>query len=175
MKFLRDDFRLEQAACRVDRVPRYKILIPAEEDLSELMPYLNALARVVYYDPDEPVLVFRLEDKKVALRPHLAQLAEVGDIEEGRLWREKLEKFLEEVWARREEIRPRHEARTLPPALEIYKLLPKTNCGECGEATCLALAAKLSTGEADLSACPLLNQPDYADAKAKLAALLGEG
>ncbi len=174
MKFLRDDFRLEQAACRVERVPRYKILIPAEEDLSEIMPYVNAVARVVFYDPEEPVLVFRLEEKKVALRPHLAQLAEVGDVEEGRLWREKLERFLEDIWARREEITPRREPHTLPPALEIYKLLPKTNCGECGEATCLAFAAKLSTGEADLSACPVLEQPEHAAAKEKLASLLGE-
>ncbi|NPB09823.1 MAG: hypothetical protein GXO17_05655 [Thermodesulfobacteria bacterium] len=172
MAFLRDDFRLEQASCKVESVPRYKILIPAEEDLSELMPYLNAVARVVFYDPEEPVIVFRLDEKKVALRPFLAQLAEVGNIEEGRLWREKLEKYLEEVWARREEISPRHQPRTLPPALEIYKLLPQTNCGQCGEATCLAFAAKLSTGEADLSACPVLKEEKFAEAGKKLSALL---
>ncbi|MHC1597228.1 MAG: (Fe-S)-binding protein, partial [Methermicoccaceae archaeon] len=27
--------------------------------------------------------------------------------------------------------------------LEVYKYLPQTNCGECGETTCMAFAARL--------------------------------
>ena len=38
--------------------------------------------------------------------------------------------------------------------LEIYKLLPKTNCKDCGFPTCLAFAMKLAAKQADLSACP---------------------
>ncbi len=38
--------------------------------------------------------------------------------------------------------------------LEIYKLLPKTNCKECGFPTCLAFALKLAAKGAELSACP---------------------
>ncbi|MDI6703122.1 MAG: acetyl-CoA decarbonylase/synthase complex subunit gamma [bacterium] len=38
--------------------------------------------------------------------------------------------------------------------IEIFKKLPKTNCGECGVPTCLAFAMKLSQGKADLEACP---------------------
>ncbi len=38
--------------------------------------------------------------------------------------------------------------------LEIYKLLPKTNCKECGFPTCLAFALKLAAKSAELSACP---------------------
>jgi acetyl-CoA decarbonylase/synthase, CODH/ACS complex subunit gamma len=37
--------------------------------------------------------------------------------------------------------------------LEIYKLLPKTNCKDCGFPTCLAFAMKLAAKQADLSAC----------------------
>jgi acetyl-CoA decarbonylase/synthase complex subunit gamma len=39
-------------------------------------------------------------------------------------------------------------------AIEIYKLLPKTNCGDCGVPTCLAFAMKLANKQAELSACP---------------------
>jgi acetyl-CoA decarbonylase/synthase complex subunit gamma len=39
-------------------------------------------------------------------------------------------------------------------ALEIFKLLPKTNCGDCGVPTCLAFAMKLANKQAELSACP---------------------
>lgn len=38
--------------------------------------------------------------------------------------------------------------------LEIYKQLPKKNCGECGTPTCLAFAMSLATGKSSLDACP---------------------
>ena len=50
--------------------------------------------------------------------------------------------------------------------LEIYKLLPKTNCKECGFPTCLAFAMKLAAKQAELAACPYVSE----EAKAALAA-----
>jgi acetyl-CoA decarbonylase/synthase complex subunit gamma len=38
--------------------------------------------------------------------------------------------------------------------MDIFKLLPKTNCQDCGVATCLAFAMKLAAGQAELDACP---------------------
>ena len=38
--------------------------------------------------------------------------------------------------------------------LDIFKLLPKTNCGECKLPTCLAFAMKLAGGQAKLEDCP---------------------
>ena len=38
--------------------------------------------------------------------------------------------------------------------LEIFKLLPKTNCGDCGVPTCMAFAMKLAQKKAELSECP---------------------
>ena len=48
--------------------------------------------------------------------------------------------------------------------IEIFKLLPKTNCGECGVPTCLAFAMNLAAGKAELSACPHVSE----EARAKL-------
>ncbi|MCD6457278.1 MAG: hypothetical protein J7K82_00380 [Thermoproteales archaeon] len=45
--------------------------------------------------------------------------------------------------------------------LELYNYLPKINCGECGEATCMALAAKILSGERKLTDCPLLQREEY--------------
>lgn len=50
--------------------------------------------------------------------------------------------------------------------LEIYKLLPKTNCKDCGYPTCLAFAMKLAAKQATLDDCPHVSD----EAKAKLAA-----
>jgi acetyl-CoA decarbonylase/synthase complex subunit gamma len=48
--------------------------------------------------------------------------------------------------------------------IQIFKLLPKTNCGECGVPTCLAFAMSLAAGKAELSACPYVSE----EAKAQL-------
>jgi acetyl-CoA decarbonylase/synthase complex subunit gamma len=50
-------------------------------------------------------------------------------------------------------------------AVEIYKHLPKTNCGECGVATCLAFAMKLAQKQASLEQCPYVSE----EAKAALS------
>lgn len=50
--------------------------------------------------------------------------------------------------------------------LEIYKLLPKTNCKECGFPTCLAFAMKLAQKGTELDKCPHVSD----EAKEALAA-----
>ena len=49
--------------------------------------------------------------------------------------------------------------------IQIFKLLPKTNCGECGVPTCLAFAMNLASAKAELDACPYVSE----EAKEKLA------
>ena len=49
--------------------------------------------------------------------------------------------------------------------IEIFKLLPKTNCGDCGVPTCLAFAMNLAAGKAELTACPHVSD----EAKDKLS------
>lgn len=45
----------------------------------------------------------------------------------------------------------------MPTAMEIYKLLPKKNCGECKFPTCLAFAMQLANQKAALEACPYVS------------------
>ncbi|MBN2123149.1 MAG: acetyl-CoA decarbonylase/synthase complex subunit gamma, partial [Deltaproteobacteria bacterium] len=42
--------------------------------------------------------------------------------------------------------------------IQIFKLLPKTNCGECGVPTCLAFAMNLASGKAELDSCPYVSE-----------------
>ncbi len=49
--------------------------------------------------------------------------------------------------------------------IEIFKQLPKTNCGDCGVPTCLAFAMKLAQGQAELASCPHVSD----EAKAALS------
>ena len=50
-------------------------------------------------------------------------------------------------------------------ALDIYKVLPQTNCGDCGVPTCLAFAMQLATKKAGIDDCPHAGD----EAKAALA------
>jgi acetyl-CoA decarbonylase/synthase complex subunit gamma len=49
--------------------------------------------------------------------------------------------------------------------IQIYKLLPQTNCKECGFPTCLAFAMKLAAKQVELTACPYVSE----ESKAQLA------
>jgi acetyl-CoA decarbonylase/synthase complex subunit gamma len=42
--------------------------------------------------------------------------------------------------------------------IQIYKLLPQTNCKECGFPTCLAFAMKLAAKQVELSSCPYVSE-----------------
>ena len=46
--------------------------------------------------------------------------------------------------------------------IQIYKLLPQTNCKECGFPTCLAYAMKLAAKQVELSACPYVSEESKA-------------
>ncbi|PPD58928.1 acetyl-CoA decarbonylase/synthase complex subunit gamma [Dehalogenimonas etheniformans] len=50
--------------------------------------------------------------------------------------------------------------------IEIFKYLPRTNCGKCGVPTCLAFAMSLAAGKAELSACAFMTE----ESKIKLEA-----
>lgn len=61
----------------------------------------------------------------------------------------------------------------LPGPLDIYPLLPGTNCQECGEANCMAFATKLAEYTVKLTACtPLYKEDKYAKKLTKLQDLI---
>lgn len=49
--------------------------------------------------------------------------------------------------------------------IQIFKMMPKKNCGECGVPTCLAFAMNLAAGKAELDQCPYVSD----EAKEKVA------
>jgi hypothetical protein len=71
--------------------------------------------------------------------------------------------------ARREKLSKR-----LTP-IHLYKLTPKTNCGGCGFATCLAFATQVIVGQADLDLCPYLDRAALEPFRIQLAEQHSEG
>ena len=72
-----------------------------------------------------------------------------------------------EPWEHHAEITPDHEIRQRPTPMAIYKLLPLTNCKQCGKSTCYNFAIKFTVSQKKLADCSALAEPKYAE---KLAA-----
>ena len=56
--------------------------------------------------------------------------------------------------------------------LEVYKFLPQTNCGDCGEPTCMAFASHMIDRSLKLEDCPPLLEDKFKKKYLKLAELL---
>ena len=56
--------------------------------------------------------------------------------------------------------------------MEIYQLLPKLNCKECGKPTCMAFASSLLLRESVLEECPPLYESEYTDQLEQLSSLM---
>jgi 4Fe-4S ferredoxin len=56
--------------------------------------------------------------------------------------------------------------------MELYQLLPKTNCRLCSAKTCMAFATKLALGDVEPEECPPLLEPEFADNLAKIMELV---
>ncbi len=60
----------------------------------------------------------------------------------------------------------------MPSPMDIYKLLPKTNCKLCGEQTCMSFAFKLLRGEKNLTDCKPLFEKEFEENRRKLEEIL---
>lgn len=56
--------------------------------------------------------------------------------------------------------------------IDIYKLLPKTNCKECGQENCMAFATKIVNREIDIDSCPPLRKKENEKNYLKLKEML---
>jgi ArsR family metal-binding transcriptional regulator len=129
-------------------------------DITEALPYLNTALKGYEYLTDPASLTLKLPGKLVTLHPRMIAINIVKDEQEAGEILEWLKREINEVWERRGEIQPSFEVAPEPRVLEILKLLPKTNCRHCGEATCMVFAVKVGQGQKTPAQCPALDQPN---------------
>ena len=122
-------------------------------DLAEVFPYMNAVRKDAYYNVEGPTFTFMDQYRMISLYPRRIAMAKVDDIVD--IWRtlESLRRFSNECWQNRQSIEPSFELRKKPAALEIFVRLPRTDCGQCGEKTCIAFALRLWSGQISLFQC----------------------
>ncbi len=90
------------------------------------------------------------------------------EIEAGEIL-EWLRREINAAWERRGEIAPSYEVAAPPRIMEVFKLLPRTNCRACGQPTCLVFAVQVCQGGQALEGCSWLD----AGARQRLEEYLG--
>jgi ArsR family metal-binding transcriptional regulator len=125
-----------------------------EADIGAILPHLNAVLGGFQYFSQPPSLTLKYRAKLITLYPRMIAINMVQDQNEAREILEWLRQIINDTWNRRREITPRFEGAPQPRILDILKLLPKDNCGQCGLPTCLVFAAQVSEALKVPADCP---------------------
>ena len=152
-----------------------KIIVVGEPSipLDYVLPYLANLPGVLGYKPDIPALTFRRKPGFMTIYSNEVVFTQVLDNETGQQLFDALVEAINATWDRRAEMQPITEMKKPTRHLDLYGLLPKTNCAKCGELTCLAFASKLFMREVEPSGClPLFEEEGYRDKREILQSLL---
>ena len=142
---------------------RYAARARLTVDISEVLPYLNATLHGAIYHPGANALTWKKGGHNIAFHAYEIATSNVDDREGAEQGIKGLINLVNRTWERRAEITPDTTTRQRPTPMAIYKLLPNTNCKECGELTCYSFALKLAASKKKLVDCPILGEPDYED------------
>lgn len=146
--------------------------------LDEVLPYLAALPGVIAWNPETLALTFRRHPGFLTLYKDKITITQVKDTQEGLAVLEALKDAINATWDHRQELMAVTQRKRAPQHLDVYELLPQTNCKsyprpQCGEAGCLAFAVLLIQQQHTLDEClPMQQDPAYADRRATLQAML---
>jgi ArsR family metal-binding transcriptional regulator len=140
--------------------------------LGEVLPYLATLPGIIAYNPDAHTLTFRRPAGFMTLYTDRVYLTQVRDTDEGLDLLAALKDAINATWDHRQQLVAITLARRAPRPLDVWTLLPQTNCRQCGEATCMAFAVGLLQHKRSLIECPPLHADDaLTDRRATLEAM----
>lgn len=127
-----------------------------DEDVGDVLPYLNAEMGGYQFIKDPPSVTFKIHGRLITVHAKKIAINALKDEAEADKILTWLKNQINETWERRHEIEPCFESTPQPQLIEILKLLPKTNCRECGQPTCMVFAARATEGVKGPEDCPPL-------------------
>jgi len=153
---------------------KFNAIVDLEVDIGDLLPYLATVIRGCTYIHGTGELNYMDKGHIIAIRSRQITVTALADEVEARQVCEDLRNMINEVDTQRESITPtlRKHARLDP--LTVYRELPQTNCGECGEATCMAFAARVVSRELTANGCKILLENEYNGQRERLWQMLKE-
>ena len=140
------------------------------QDVGEAIPYLNAVLGGFTFIKDPPSVTFKVHGKLITVHAKKIAVNALKDEDEATRIIEWLKREINSAWEKREKIEPLYEAAPQPKVIEILKLLPKTNCKEFGQPTCMVFAAQVAEGAKGPDDCPPLDNLN----RERLSSYLGQ-
>jgi ArsR family metal-binding transcriptional regulator len=152
-----------------------KIIVVGQpsQPLDDVLPYLATLPSIIAYNPEAHTLTFRRHPGFLTLHSEQVYITQIKDPEEGAQLLAALLEAINSTWEHRQHLVAVTTRRRTPRPLDVWTLLPQTNCKQCGEATCMAFAVGLLQQLRLLTECPPL-QADrtFSDRRATLEAMV---
>jgi ArsR family metal-binding transcriptional regulator len=151
-----------------------KIRVVAElsDEIQEVFPYVNAVIKGCIYNHPALTLTIKKDGKLFTLHFRHITLAKIEDEKEAEEILKWLKDLINETYENRDKIEPNYSKGAELKALDIFRLLPGTNCRKCGELTCLAFAVKLVGQEIGITSCIPLFSEEFKEKRKVLLELL---
>ncbi len=151
---------------------KIRVIAEVSGEIHEVFPYLNAVLKGCIYNHPANTLTIRKDQKLITLHALHITLAKIEDEKEAEDILRWLENLINDTYENRAKIEPNYSMAAELKALDIFKLLPGTNCRKCGEPTCLAFAVKLVGRDIEIRKCDPLFSEKYLEKQKVLVELL---
>lgn len=153
---------------------RFSAFAELTVDISEVLPYLNATLRGAIYHRSANALTWKKSGHAIAFHASQIATSNVEDYEAAVGEIDSLIEIVNRTWEQRAEITPDYETHQRAPLMVVYRLLPQTNCKQCGEPTCYSFAIKLVVSQKKLTDCAPLCELPHAEKLAVLQDLIAD-
>ncbi len=165
---LMESFQITQVMECIAEEDKKRVVATISNPIEKVFPYLNATNKRITYNHNAEIVVLKKGRKLITIYSEMVTMAKVDDEADAIDILGWIQHLVNSTWDKRDEIVPSYEIQKLLSPLDIYGLLPKTNCKQCGENTCYAFTCALLASTRNIDQCPLLDNPEHAEAKDRL-------
>lgn len=155
---------------------RIKVIGKTSADLTELLPYLVTAFRKegksVVYNKAAGTITLKEDLHIITIHAKKFAITYLEDLDQGQEFFNRYGEFINQTHARKDSLEPTLESNKPLTALDIYNYLPQTNCRRCGQATCLAMAAKVAGQQTSIEKCGVLREDGFLEKRKELIELL---
>ncbi|MFC1895816.1 (Fe-S)-binding protein [Thermodesulfobacteriota bacterium] len=128
------------------------------EHVGAVSPYLNAVPGGTQYFNDPQEVMFHHHGRIIEVEAREIAINALKDEQEADRILEWLKSAITQTWENCTTTKPCQTGKTRPKLMEIFRLLPKTNCRKCGQPTCMVFAAQVADGGRGVEFCPELSE-----------------
>jgi ArsR family metal-binding transcriptional regulator len=129
-----------------------------EQDVSAVLPYLNATLGGSGYTADPPSLLLRVHGKLITIHARKIAINALKDEAEAEKIASWLQREINKTWENKDAIKACYAVPEKPRVIDVLKRLPKTNCRQCGQATCIVFSSLVVIGAKSPADCPTITR-----------------